>query len=195
MKRLKTILSYLLPVIIGLLVGIGVRQYFASASLIKGPSMKPNLHTSEVVGVFKTLPIHRNSVIIFDANGEDPQVKKTDYYVKRVIGLPGDTVSSYNGTIYVNNHPLNQDYISQRQRSTGTGNWNLQSLSSQWVRDRNSTKVPSGKYFVLGDHRSVSNDSRYWGFVDQSKVQGVVKTPPFNKNARQVNSASAELVK
>ncbi|GAF37885.1 signal peptidase I [Lentilactobacillus farraginis] len=194
MKTLKKIFSWVLPIAMGLLIGLAVRQYFVSASFIQGTSMQPNLKNAEMVGVFKTLPIQRNSVIIFDAHGEDPESHKTpDYYVKRVIGLPGDTVSSNNGTIYVNNRPLNQDYISQAQRTTGTGNWDLQSLSLHWTRDQNSTKVPQNKYFVLGDHRSVSNDSRYWGFVDKDKVQGVVKTAPFDKNADKVNDATSLL--
>jgi signal peptidase I len=194
LKILKKIFSWVFPIAMGLLIGFAVRQYFVSASFIKGTSMQPNLQNAEVVGVFKTLPIRRNAVIIFNAHGEDPEAKaSTDYYVKRVIGLPGDTVSSNNGTIYVNNQPLNQSYISQYQRSTGTGNWNLQSLSTHWTKDQNSVKVPRNKYFVLGDHRSVSNDSRYWGFVNKDKVLGVVKTVPFDKNAGKVNHSTDSL--
>lgn len=194
MKKLKTIMSWLLPIAIGLLIGIAVRQYFVSASLIKGTSMKPNLQNSEVVSVFKTLPIHRNSVIIFNAHGEDPKAtSQTDYYVKRVIGLPGDTVSSNNGTIYINGQRLNQNYINRYQRGQGTGNWDLRSLSAHWAKNQNAVKVPRNHYFVLGDHRSVSNDSRYWGFVDKDKVLGVVKTAPFDKNAAKINHSSAAL--
>jgi len=52
----------------------------------------------------------------------------------------------------------------------------LKSLSKSWPRNVNSVKVPKGKYFALGDHRSVSNDGRYWGFVPKDKVLGVAKT-------------------
>ncbi len=194
MKLTSKLLAIILPIAAGLLIGLGIRQYFASASLIKGPSMEPNLQNSEVVGVFKTLPIHRNTVIIFNAHGEDPDAtKKVDYYVKRVIGLPGDTVTSNNGQIYINNKVLNQGYISQRERVIGTGNWDLLSLSSHWRRFKHAMRVPQNEYFVLGDHRSVSNDSRYWGFVDKDKVLGVVKTAPFNKDSKEINSASATL--
>ena len=84
----------------------------------------------------KTAKIHHGSVVVFDANGVDPQVSVKTDYVKRVIGLPGDTVSSKNGNIYVNGKKINQDYISKSQRTTGTGNWTLRSISVQnsWLR-------------------------------------------------------------
>ncbi len=121
------------------------------------------------------------SVIVFDANGVDPQVATKTDYVKRVIGVPGDTVRSANGNIYVNGRKVNQNYINNTQRTSGTGNWTLKSISVQnnWLRDSGATKVPKGQYFVLGDHRSVSNDGRYWGFVPKSKIDGVVKVPSW----------------
>ena len=70
------------------------------------------------------------------------------------------------------------------QRKAGTGNWTLKSISKQnnWVRNAGATKVPKGEYFVLGDNRTVSNDSRYWGFVPKKKVDGVVKVGFWSKN-------------
>ncbi|GEP24740.1 signal peptidase I [Lentilactobacillus diolivorans] len=190
MKFIKGVLSWIVPIALGLVIGLAVKQFVISASFIHGDSMKPNLQSGQMVTVLRPATIHRNSVIIFNAHGEDPQATKpTDYYVKRVIGLPGDTVSSNNGQIYVNNHQINQNYISNNQRTTGTGNWDLQSLSQHWTQDKGTVKVPQGKYFVLGDHRSVSNDSRYWGFVDKSKIEGVAKAFPFQKDANQINAA------
>ena len=91
--------------------------------------------------------------------------------------------------IYVNGKKINQGYISMKQRDAGTGNWNLKSISVQnsWLKHNGATKVPKGEYFVLGDHRSVSNDGRYWGFVPKSKIDGVVKVPSWagTKTARQ----------
>ncbi|WP_373702687.1 signal peptidase I, partial [Weissella soli] len=56
-----------------------------------------------------------------------------------------------------------------------------------WQKNENTIVVPKGKYFVLGDHRSVSNDSRYWGFVDKSKVMGVVKAGFWTNKTQQIN--------
>lgn len=151
--------------------------------------MQPNLQNNERVFCLKRSQIHHGSVVIFDANGVDPQVAVKTDYVKRVIGLPGDTVRSKNGNIYVNGKKINQSYISMSQRDAGTGNWNLKSISVQnsWLKNNGATKVPKGEYFVLGDHRSVSNDGRYWGFVPKNKIDGVVKVPSWagTKTTRQ----------
>ncbi len=144
---------------------------------VDGPSMEPNLINNERLVVWKQAKIKHLSVIVFDAYGEDPTATKpkTDY-VKRVIGLPGDTVSSKDGNIYVNGKVVPQKFISMKERTAGTGNWSLKTLSKSWDKNTHATKVPKGEYFVLGDHRSVSNDGRYWGFVPKKKIVGVAKT-------------------
>ena len=151
--------------------------------------MEPNLVNNERVFCLKTAKIHHGSVVVFDANGVDPQVAQKTDYVKRVIGMPGDKVQSKNGNIYVNGKKINQNYISMDQRKAGTGDWTLKSISVQnsWLKHNGTTTVPKGEYFVLGDHRSVSNDSRYWGFVPKSKIDGVVKVPSWagTKTTRQ----------
>ncbi len=174
-------MSWVVPIVIGLLIALLIKQFFFQIVRVDGPSMQPNLQNNERVFCLKRSQIRHGSVVIFNADGVDPQVAiKTDY-VKRVIGLPGDTVRSKNGNIYVNNKEINQNYISMKQRDAGTGNWDLKSISVQnsWLKHNGATKVPAGEYFVLGDHRSVSNDGRYWGFVPKSKIDGVVKVPSW----------------
>lgn len=189
MKFFKEVLSWVIPVVVGLVIGFGIKQFVISANFVDGDSMQPNLQDKQMVVSLRQAKIHRNSVIVFDAHGEDPQATPKDYYVKRVIGLPGDTINSQNGNIYVNHTKLYQGYIGTRQRTIGTGNWNLKSLSAHWVGDQQVVRVPKGKYFVLGDHRSVSDDSRYWGFVDQDKIEGVTKAFPFQSRSKQINRA------
>ncbi len=159
MKIFKEVFSWIIPIAIGLVVGFGIKQFVISADFVDGDSMQPNLQNKQMVVSLRTAKIHRNSVIVFNAHGEDPQATSKDYYVKRVIGLPGDTVRSHDGNIYVNHTKLYQGYISADQRTSGTGDWNLKSLSSHWVGDKQVTKIPKDKYFVLGDHRSISDDS------------------------------------
>ena len=179
MKAFRQTLSWIVPIVIGLLIALLIKQFLFQIVRVDGPSMQPNLQNNERVFCLKTAKIHRGSVVIFDADGVDPQVATRTNYVKRVIGVPGDTVKSKNGNIYVNNKKINQNYINADQRDNGTGNWTLKSISVQnnWLKNNGATKVPSGEYFVLGDHRSVSNDGRYWGFVPKSKIDGVVKVP------------------
>ncbi|HJA74126.1 signal peptidase I [Limosilactobacillus pontis] len=189
MKTFRQVMSWVIPIVIGLLIALLIKQFLFQVVRVDGPSMQPNLQNNERVFCLKRSQIHHGSVVIFDANGVDPQVAVKTDYVKRVIGLPGDTVRSKNGNIYVNGKKINQSYISMSQRDAGTGNWNLKSISVQnsWLKNNGATKVPKGEYFVLGDHRSVSNDGRYWGFVPKNKIDGVVKVPSWagTKTTRQ----------
>lgn len=189
MKTFRQVMSWVIPIVIGLLIALLIKQFLFQVVRVDGPSMQPNLQNNERVFCLKRSQIHHGSVVIFDANGVDPQVAVKTDYVKRVIGLPGDTVRSKNGNIYVNGKKINQSYISMSQRDAGTGNWNLKSISVQnsWLKNNGATKVSKGEYFVLGDHRSVSNDGRYWGFVPKNKIDGVVKVPSWagTKTTRQ----------
>lgn len=189
MKTFRQVMSWVIPIVIGLLIALLIKQFLFQVVRVDGPSMQPNLQNNERVFCLKRSQIHHGSVVIFDANRVDPQVAVKTDYVKRVIGLPGDTVRSKDGNIYVNSKKINQDYISMKQRDAGTGNWTLKSISVQnsWLKHKGATKVPQGEYFVLGDHRSVSNDGRYWGFVPKDKIDGVVKIPSWagTKTTRQ----------
>ncbi|WP_057811728.1 signal peptidase I [Furfurilactobacillus siliginis] len=176
-KLLKNIGGILLPILIGVVVALLIRSTVFEFARVDGPSMQPNLQDTERVAMLKLAPIHRNSVVIFDAQGEDPNATSHINYVKRVVGLPGDEISSRKGRLYVNGKQLSQAYIGMSQRTTGTGDWTLQSLGEDHEWAHPATRVPKDHYFVLGDHRSVSNDSRYWGFVDRNKIAGVVKVP------------------
>lgn len=186
MKVLREIFSWVIPIAIGLLLALLLKNYVLSPVKVDGPSMQPNLENNQRVWIFNQAKVKHLSVIVFDAHGEDPSAKPGTDYVKRVIGLPGDTVSYKNGTIYVNNKKIKQNFISESERTSGTtdgsghGSWNLKTLSKRFKWGNGSVTVPKGKYFVLGDHRSVSNDSRYWGFVDKDKIAGVVKVPVWS---------------
>ncbi|WP_367599898.1 signal peptidase I [Pediococcus pentosaceus] len=174
--------DWILPIVIGLLVALLVKTFLFQFVKVDGSSMQPNLQDSERVLVWKPMEVKRMSVIVFDAHGEDPAATEPVDYVKRVIGVPGDTISYKDGKLYVNDKLVPQKFIDEEQRTTGTGNWTLASIANKYGWAKGPKKVPKDSYFVLGDHRSVSNDSRYWGFVKKSKVMGVVKVPFWSKN-------------
>lgn len=88
-------------------------------------------------------------IIIFHHNGDT-----TEDYIKRVIGLPGDRVVITDGAVSVNGQALEEPYLSEQGHSGG-----------EWV-------IPEGEYFVLGDNRNHSSDSRDWGFVKQEWMVG-----------------------
>ena len=194
MKAFKELLSWIVPIAIGLLLALLIKQFVFQFVRVDGPSMQPNLQNNERVVCLKQAKIHRGSVVVFDANGVDPQVSVKTDYVKRVIGLPGDTVEAKNGNLYVNGKKVDQSYISKSERSSGTGTWTLHSISQEnsWVSHNGAYKVPKGEYFVLGDHRSVSNDSRYWGFVPKNKIVGVVKVGFWNRKQPAKNNINQQ---
>lgn len=194
MKAFKELMSWIVPIAIGLLLALLIKQFAFQFVRVDGPSMQPNLQNNERVVCLKQAKIHRGSVVVFDANGVDPQVSVKTEYVKRVIGLPGDTVEAKNGNLYVNGKKVDQSYISKSERSSGTRTWTLHSISQEnsWVLHNGAYKVPKGEYFVLGDHRSVSNDSRYWGFVPKSKIVGVVKVGFWNRTQPAKNNINQQ---
>lgn len=183
-KSMRFLRDWVLPIMIGLLVAFLVKTYLFQVVKVDGSSMQPNLQDSERVIVWKPAEIKRMSVIVFDAHGEDPAATQSVDYVKRVIGIPGDTISYNDGKLYVNDKQVPQKFIDEEQRTSGTGNWTLESIANKYGWGKSPKKVPKDSYFVLGDHRSVSNDSRYWGFVKKSKVMGVVKVPFWSNNAK-----------
>lgn len=190
MKTFKSIMtSWILPILIGLALALIIRQFWFTIVRVDGTSMEPNLVNNERVIVLRSSEIKRGSVVVFNAQGVDPVVQSKRDYVKRVIGIPGDKVSEKDGTLYVNDKKVDQSYLpkSSREATNGinnVGNWdNLSELGQHmnWAKDNQTITVPKGKYFVLGDNRSVSNDSRYWGFVPKDKMFGVVKVGFWTK--------------
>ncbi|UZX32388.1 signal peptidase I [Lactobacillus helsingborgensis] len=176
MKIIKLIWNWLwLPVTLVMLT-FGLVSYIAKPTTVSGPSMLPNLNNREHVWALMTIPLHRGSVIVFDANGVDPTLTTKKLYVKRIIGKPGDIVACKNGQINVNGRPIKQNYI-KNPKNTNNESWSFKSLSktNNWKKNRNSIYVPKNKYFVLGDNRNISNDSRFFGFVPRRKILGVIK--------------------
>jgi signal peptidase I len=124
---------------------------------------------------------HRGDVIVF-AYPKDPTLS----YVKRVIGTPGDIVEMKQGQVYVNGRAIEEPYV-QRKDPLHDGfdpefNWQREYLVRPTDEQRRRyhptrdtwgpLRVPDDKYFVLGDNRDNSADSRYWGYVDASAVKG-----------------------
>ncbi|MBW1604982.1 signal peptidase I [Lactobacillus sp. Sy-1] len=197
-RTLQFLIDYVVPVVIVFVIYFVLNTFVFGRVRVSGPSMQPNLNDKQALIVWKMAPIKHQSVVIFDANGVDPNATTSDdYYVKRVIGMPGDKVAFKDGTVYVNDKKVPQTFISKYEATTGTQvqntatgipafkNWDLKKLSKYWKVDQGAVTVPKGKYFVMGDHRSVSNDSRYWGFVPKDKIMGVANAYgwpwPFNK--------------
>lgn len=191
MQKLKEIFSWIWPVLLGLLITLVIKQFWFTIVRVDGVSMYPNLQNNERIVEFHHSQIKHDSVIVFDAYGVDkrPSVQKNTKYVKRVIGLPGDKIEyKNNGKLYVNGKLTSQSYISKDQQGSGTITLQLQPAKGVTLGDNKTFTVPKNKYFVLGDNREVSNDSRYYGFVPRNKIDGVAKVPFWNSKADLINS-------
>src|ERR1017187_1078299 len=127
---------------------------------VEGTSMTPGLDDQERIFINKftyrlgLVSIERGDTVVFRAPAD---VDKDKSYIKRVIGLPGDRVRIERGQVYVNGLTLVQHYIQDDYRDYSS---------------MEEKVVPPGKYFVLGDHRNSSSDSRAWGWVPRESIYG-----------------------
>ena len=130
--------------------------FVAQAFRVQGTSMLPLLADGERIVVNKFVyrfqPIQRGDVVVF-WYPKDPSVS----FIKRVVGVPGDTVELRSGALYVNNVRVEEDYLKLAFRDSDS---------------YSAVTVPKGFYYVLGDHRNSSNDSRSWGEVPVKYIYG-----------------------
>lgn len=130
---------------------------------IDGRSMEPNFHdkeyllTNKVPFVILKKNPNRGDVVVFKAP-ED----RTKEFIKRVIGLPGEKVAIHDGQIYINDKLLVEGYLPTGLKTEGA--YDLQ--------NEQEVVVPAGEFFVLGDNRANSSDSRYWGFIPYKDILG-----------------------
>ena len=123
---------------------------------VEGTSMQPNLADQERIFVSKFIyyfaDIKRGDVIVFWYPND---VSKS--FIKRVIGIPGDRVEIRKGDVYIDGQRVGESYVGPEYRDDSF---------------HRIVEVPLREYFVLGDHRSSSNDSRSWGFVPEAQIFG-----------------------
>ncbi|MDO4912266.1 MAG: signal peptidase I [Lactobacillus sp.] len=130
---------------------------------VSGPSMQPTFENNDRIISIRHFTKKRGQVVVIKA----PDQPNT-LYIKRLIGLPGDTVESKNDHLYVNGKEVNQSYLSKKWIA------NAHAAGMKYTNDFKVT-VPKGYYWVMGDHRDVSNDSRRFGPVKANKIVSEVK--------------------
>jgi signal peptidase I len=125
---------------------------------VEGTSMMPALSDQERIFINKfTYRLGPNSIVRGDTVVFFYPLDPSKSYIKRIIGIPGDHIEIDDGKVYVNRTAVEEPYVPDEYRDH---------LSMA------ETTVPMEHYFVLGDHRSSSNDSRAWGFVDRKLIYG-----------------------
>jgi signal peptidase I len=145
-------------------LAIIIRTFIVQAFWIPSGSMIPTLEVNDRVLVAKFwnwfFEPSRGSLYVF----KYPMDRDRDF-VKRVIAVPGDIVDIKDGVVYINGEPAQEEYVKRHDRYT---------MRPNSIFPEVPFKVPEKKYFMLGDNRSNSQDSRYWGFADISDMRGPV---------------------
>lgn len=154
------ILKELIPYVVIIIVVVLIRTFIITPVRVSGSSMFPTLKNNEILLLKK-----------YDKNYKRFDVVVVDYYndrlIKRVIGLPGDKIKFENNKLYVNGKYVEEKF----KRNTRTSDFEY------------NGKIPEGYYFIMGDNRGNSTDSRIIGPVKKSSIKGkiAIRLFPFNK--------------
>jgi signal peptidase I len=176
----STAREYFESIVIAVILALFIRTFVVQAFKIPTGSMEENLLIGDHLLVNKfvfgpssaeraVLPIKdavRGDVVVF----KYPEEPERDF-IKRVIGLPGETVEVKEKKVYINGTALDEPYAHYLQPPSSTSH--LDEVTSLDVRERyGPVTVPPESYFVMGDNRDNSQDSRYWGFLPRSYIKG-----------------------
>ena len=172
------------------------RLFLWSPFLVSGHSMDPTLANGEYLLEIRYLPIDRFDIVVAKETDETGQEKRI---VKRVIGMPGDTIKYENDQLYINgkktDEPYLKEYIAKFKKDKLQSTYSYRKLFQQIASQADSftqdalgrstftVEVPEGHYFLLGDDRLVSRDSRDVGTFKASQIEGEAKLRfwPLNK--------------
>jgi len=174
MKNFLSLVFEVLKIfIIALAIVIPVRYFLFQPFIVKGHSMDPNFSDGDYLIIdeisYKLRSPQRGEVIVFD-----PPTNPSDRYIKRIIGLPGETLEIKDGTVFIykddNPQPLDENYLPK----------DLKTLGSLKI------SLDNNEYFVLGDNRTASLDSRRFGVITKEKIIGKVylRAWPFTAFAK-----------
>lgn len=148
-----------ISVVLSAILAFIIRQFVAETRYIPSSTMQPTLQVNDRLIINKlAYRFHapeRGDIIVFSPTQTLKEQNFHEAFIKRVIGLPRDTVEVKNGRVYVNHEPLLENYIAEKP-----------------LYDYGPVTVPQEQYLVLGDNRNNSYDSHYWGFVPRENIIG-----------------------
>lgn len=175
-NKKELVWEYTKAVVTALLLALFIRAYFIQAFKIPSGSMIPTLLIGDHILVNKfiygtTIPFSDKRVLVFRKPEKGdiivfkyPEDPKRDF-IKRVIAVEGDVIESKNKVIYVNGKAVSEPYTQHTDTSLGPGGIEPRDNFGPYI-------VPKEKYFMMGDNRDQSYDSRYWGYVDMKDIRG-----------------------
>ena len=171
--------EYFESLVIAVILALFVRTWVFQAFQIPTGSMEPNLLVGDhlivnkmifapaVTGLERAIlpdrDIRRGDIVVF----KYPKNPERDF-IKRVIGLPGDRLELHRKQVYINGQPIEQPYAHFLEATSTSGPAKVEDVREEY----GPLTVPSGQYFMMGDNRDNSEDSRYWGFMPLSYVKG-----------------------
>jgi signal peptidase I len=172
-RRLRRYLIEWAAILVGVVVlTLALRAFVVQTFSIPSPSMVPTLQVGNKIIVDKLSydfdHVHRGDIVVFHR----PPLESPTYndLVKRVIGLPGETISSLHGAVYIDGKRLSEPWLPKTPSSfTGA----IPSSNPQFNLP-GPVKIPAGDYFVMGDNRTDSSDSRFFGPISGSLIVGRV---------------------
>ncbi len=149
----------LILVLIGIVLALGVRAYIIEGVYASTISMEPTLPVKQFVFVLKCWYVFTNpcrgDIVLLNQEGEG--------VLKRVIGLPGDTVQEIGKTVYINQQKIDEPYAVHKDPQYADSRDNMEPLT-----------LAQDAYFVMGDNRDFSKDSRVWGPINRNQIKGKV---------------------
>ncbi|KAA6453035.1 signal peptidase I [Bacillus swezeyi] len=174
-KKKNSLFEWVKAIVIAVALALLIRAFLFEPYLVEGTSMDPTLHDGERLFVYKTVKyigeFKRGDIVIIDGD------EKNVHYVKRLIGLPGDTVQMKDDTLYINGKKVSEPYLKANKKEA-------EAVGVKLTGDFGPVNVPKGKYFVMGDNRQRSMDSRNGlGLIDKKRVAGTSQFVffPFNE--------------
>lgn len=168
----RSLQENLILIAIALCLALLIRTFVAEPRYIPSDSMLPTLHKGDRLVVEKISYLsgspHLGDIVVFQPPEELQHrgYPKDQAFIKRIIGTPGKTVSVADGKVYIDGQPIQENYIAEPP-----------------ILPMEGRQVPPNQFFVMGDNRNDSNDSRYWGFLPKENIIGraVFRFWPFNR--------------
>lgn len=156
--KFKSILKSYGPYVLVIVVVVLIRTFLVTPIIVQGTSMEPTLKEGNVMILNKVAKIDRYDIVVIKSD------KNSNVLIKRVIGMPGETIEIKDGHIFINDKLVNTKH------------------SDELTSDYPLTIIGKDEYFVLGDNRSVSADSRVFGTFKKSEIKGTTKLRIFPLN-------------
>ena len=168
----RALLEWGVIVAVALLAAILLRAFVVQPFSIPSGSMEPTLEPHDRILVnklsYQLHPVHRGDIVVFKKPADDTTPGITDL-VKRVIGLPGETISARGGQVYIDGRNLSESWLPKVDQQVTTF---PSSIPGCLPSPPGSCRIPSGEYFMLGDNRTDSSDSRVIGPIPRSLFIG-----------------------